>query len=59
MVKTRLMPEYVVKNGNGATLGGYTSYTDAKRCRDIWRERYDSCGIDVTVKIVERKLHVA
>jgi len=59
MVDLKVIPEYVVKNGNGATLGGYIDYTDAKKCRDIWAKRYERCGINVSVIIVERKGHVS
>ena len=59
MVDLKVIPEYVVKNGNGATLGGYMDYTDAEKCRDIWARRYERCGIDINVIIVERKYRVS
>lgn len=55
----KLVPMYVVKNENGATLGGYTSYRKAKECRDIWQERYIQCGLSVKVNIAEGKTYVS
>lgn len=42
---------YIVRNDNGATLGGFTDESEARRCASIWDGRYRACGVDVGVEI--------
>lgn len=46
------MPRYVVKNTNGAVLGGYDTLEQAQTCADRWNRRYDSSKLVFGVKAV-------
>ena len=46
---------YIVRNANGATLGGFLDEQEAIACRDEWQRRYRRCGIEVGVQIYEQK----
>ncbi len=50
---TGVVPRYLVRNTNGGILGGFMSLHDAKRCRDVWKDRYGRQGLagDVGVRI--------